>query len=102
MPIDIKRADEKRVFGRSNKPRPFSRPRGGSFVLASARGPVWMAMIALFSGGWFAADGCAFAASADDGSRNAGIEIRVSFALEQSSDATRWPIARDALDRRRG
>jgi len=85
MPIDQKRARGMRFFGCSNRRGPFSRWRGGSLARRAVHRPVWTVILVLLYSPPGA--GCACAASADDTNKNAGIEVRVSFAPEQCSEA---------------
>ncbi len=76
-----------RSFSRLNKRGLFGRRRGASLALGVVHRLAWTALVVLLSLGLFRESGSARGAAADDGSKNAGIEVRVSFGPEQSSEA---------------
>jgi Putative esterase len=87
MPIDTTRAGGRKHFDCLNASARSSHPRGAAIWLKMFIQPVRLAVLAIISLGWFAEPRCALAAFADDGAKNAGMEIRVSFGPEQSSEA---------------
>jgi hypothetical protein len=88
MSIHPNSTAEQRCSISLNKSGKFCAARRGALAIRRTLRPIATALVALLVVGWFPRDArCARAVSADDGGKNGGLEVRVSFGPEQSSDA---------------